>query len=119
MTHAADHERPAPPSMPPRIGHTSGLPCPRCKSGRTAVLDSRPGINNTIRRRRGCLDCDWRFTTFEVFADLAGLNTTLLEQTHMLEHNLKRLLKNVASIRAQLLAAGADADEATTPEAAE
>ncbi|MEC8978395.1 MAG: transcriptional regulator NrdR [Pseudomonadota bacterium] len=40
--------------------------CPQCKSGETKVLDSRyvPG-SNTIRRRRTCQQCQYRFTTRE------------------------------------------------------
>ena len=40
--------------------------CPYCGSGDTQVKDSRPTEDNTaIRRRRFCLDCSGRFTTFE------------------------------------------------------
>lgn len=40
--------------------------CPYCGSGNTQVKDSRPTEDNTaIRRRRFCLDCSGRFTTFE------------------------------------------------------
>jgi transcriptional repressor NrdR len=40
--------------------------CPYCASDNTQVKDSRPTEENAaIRRRRICLDCDGRFTTFE------------------------------------------------------
>lgn len=40
--------------------------CPYCGSHNTQVKDSRPTEDNTaIRRRRFCLDCSGRFTTFE------------------------------------------------------
>jgi transcriptional repressor NrdR len=40
--------------------------CPFCGSSNTQVKDSRPTEDNTsIRRRRVCLDCSGRFTTFE------------------------------------------------------
>lgn len=40
--------------------------CPFCGSDDTQVKDSRPTEDNTaIRRRRHCLDCASRFTTFE------------------------------------------------------
>ncbi len=40
--------------------------CPYCLNGDTQVKDSRPSEDNTaIRRRRYCVDCSGRFTTFE------------------------------------------------------
>ena len=40
--------------------------CPKCKSGETKVIDSRMTDNGrTIRRRRECEKCEFRFTTFE------------------------------------------------------
>ena len=40
--------------------------CPFCGSSNTQVKDSRPTEDHTaIRRRRVCLDCSGRFTTFE------------------------------------------------------
>jgi transcriptional repressor NrdR len=42
------------------------LRCPFCQSENTSVKDSRPAEDfNAIRRRRVCLDCGGRFTTFE------------------------------------------------------
>ena len=40
--------------------------CSKCTSIDTKVLDTRTGKNeNTIRRRRECLSCGYRFTTIE------------------------------------------------------
>ena len=40
--------------------------CSKCTSLDTKVLDTRTGKNeNSIRRRRECLDCGYRFTTIE------------------------------------------------------
>jgi transcriptional repressor NrdR len=40
--------------------------CPKCNHPDTKVLETRTGKNNTsIRRRRQCLECDYRFTTIE------------------------------------------------------
>lgn len=40
--------------------------CPYCGADNTQVKDSRPSEDNTtIRRRRVCIDCGGRFTTFE------------------------------------------------------
>ncbi|MDK1017967.1 MAG: transcriptional regulator NrdR [Actinomycetota bacterium] len=40
--------------------------CPLCTTDDTRVIDSRPADEGrTIRRRRSCLPCGHRFTTFE------------------------------------------------------
>ena len=40
--------------------------CPKCKHDDTRVLDSRTtNENRSIRRRRECEKCNYRFTTFE------------------------------------------------------
>lgn len=40
--------------------------CPRCSTRETRVIDSRIAKNGlSIRRRRQCVDCDYRFTTIE------------------------------------------------------
>ncbi|MCD6441716.1 MAG: transcriptional repressor NrdR [Candidatus Marinimicrobia bacterium] len=42
------------------------MKCPFCSSSETKVVDSRAAQkNNAIRRRRECLDCGHRFTTYE------------------------------------------------------
>jgi transcriptional repressor NrdR len=42
------------------------MQCPRCHYLETKVIDSRDiDSNQTIRRRRECLHCESRFTTFE------------------------------------------------------
>ncbi|MDN5345648.1 NrdR family transcriptional regulator [Petrotoga miotherma DSM 10691] len=42
------------------------MKCPFCGYEETKVLDSRPASNGTsIRRRRECLQCQARFTTYE------------------------------------------------------
>ncbi len=40
------------------------MKCPFCGAEDTKVIDSRPA-DNTIRRRRQCIVCDKRFTTYE------------------------------------------------------
>jgi len=40
--------------------------CPYCGADNDKVIDSRPADNGgSVRRRRECLDCDRRFTTYE------------------------------------------------------
>jgi len=40
------------------------MQCTECKKGDTKVIDSRDD-QKTIRRRRECLKCGFRFTTYE------------------------------------------------------
>ena len=40
------------------------MKCPGCGFAESRVLDSRPA-ENSIRRRRECLNCQMRFTTYE------------------------------------------------------
>ena len=43
------------------------MKCPFCGYTDSKVIDSRPAEDGTtIRRRRECLECAKRFTTFEV-----------------------------------------------------
>ncbi len=42
------------------------MKCPYCGYQDSKVIDSR-GVNDGIRRRRQCLHCDARFTTYERF----------------------------------------------------
>lgn len=41
------------------------MKCPYCNAEDLKVIDSRPSENNTIRRRRECVNCGERFTTYE------------------------------------------------------
>ena len=43
------------------------MKCPNCGFAESKVIDSRPvSDSNSIRRRRECLSCHRRFTTYEV-----------------------------------------------------
>lgn len=43
------------------------MKCPSCGAQDNKVIDSRPvEENNSIRRRRECLQCHTRFTTYEI-----------------------------------------------------
>jgi transcriptional repressor NrdR len=44
--------------------------CPFCEHGATRVVDSRLGGTGAVRRRRECLLCAQRFTTFERLEDV-------------------------------------------------
>ena len=40
--------------------------CPTCGKSDSKVIDSRPSDKSSIRRRRECLSCGKRFTTYEI-----------------------------------------------------
>ena len=44
--------------------------CPYCRHDETKVVDSRASAEFAIRRRRECLACNRRFTTFEKIEEL-------------------------------------------------
>ena len=41
------------------------MKCPYCGADDSKVIDSRPTDSNSIRRRRECIECSKRFTTYE------------------------------------------------------
>jgi len=58
------------------------MKCPKCDAnqigpdaegkrtgGKSGIIDCRPSINNSIRRRRACWSCGHRWTTVEVIAE--------------------------------------------------
>ncbi len=48
------------------------MKCPYCGFHDSKVIDSRPTEDNeAVRRRRSCLKCEKRFTTYERFEDQA------------------------------------------------
>lgn len=65
--------------------------CPKCK-GKTKVTDSRDmQIMNGTRRRRKCLGCDYRFTTYEEYEISKDI-----EELKSLREKLRRALLQVA-----------------------
>ena len=48
------------------------MKCPKCRSDETKVLESRVSHEGrSVRRRRSCLSCQHRFTTYEKEEELA------------------------------------------------
>ena len=53
--------------------------CPSCGYGESKVVDSRPADDGaSIRRRRECLECGNRFTTYERLGDVPTSSTELI-----------------------------------------
>lgn len=63
--------------------------CPKtgCTGCTSKVVDSRGTAGGTVRRRRECLTCGHRFTTFEHAFDSSELSR-LLRQARALGHQL-------------------------------
>ena len=55
------------PVTPERIRIMKNMKCPMCGHAESRVVDSRPSNDlSSIRRRRECVACKHRFTTYEV-----------------------------------------------------
>lgn len=52
-------------------GGSSAIPCENCGDLKSAVIDGR-NAGAAFRRRRVCLSCSHRFTTFELCVDSNG-----------------------------------------------
>jgi transcriptional regulator NrdR family protein len=81
----------------------SQIPCPKCGGRRCAVTDSRGTREDRIRRRRCCLDCATRWTTFEVSAAdlerverLAEMVATLTSARDDLSRMIEALRRDIA-----------------------
>lgn len=68
--------------------------CPSCGFPESKVVDSRPSDDGaTIRRRRECLDCKHRFTTYERLGDSPLLVTKSDGSSETYDRN--KLLRSV------------------------
>lgn len=68
--------------------------CPSCGYPESKVVDSRPSDDGaTIRRRRECLDCKHRFTTYERLGDSPLLVTKSDGSSETYDRN--KLLRSV------------------------
>lgn len=45
------------------------MKCPFCSSDDTKVVDSRTALDGSIKRRRECISCQKRFSTYERFEE--------------------------------------------------
>lgn len=72
-----------------------GIPC-KC-GGKTQVLDSRPVKvqgSAAIRRRRSCVQCGARFTTYEINDD----KIRILEQAELARSRFREMVARVQQI---------------------
>lgn len=74
--------------------------CPKCK-GKTKVIDSRPYFENKIRRRRACIKCGQRFTTYEMLnptLDMLPLQNKMCGRIEKTIKELRGLIKELQKI---------------------
>ena len=77
--------------------------CPHCGGG-TQVTDSR-GVTNGVRRRRRCMDCKERFTTYEFIGearpgpDMVAKYQSLLNQCDQLGRMAAFLANQISTMK--------------------
>lgn len=57
------------------------MKCPECGCDESRVIDSRP-TENKIRRRRECIRCSFRFTTYEIIEEIPLM---VIKKDHSIE----------------------------------
>ena len=57
------------------------MKCPECSCEESKVIDSRP-TENKVRRRRECIQCGFRFTTYEIVEEVPLM---VLKKDHSIE----------------------------------
>ena len=68
--------------------------CPKCKSTQVLCTDSRP-VDGFVYRRRGCLACGHRFSTYEVpLAELEELRAKA-KRLQRIEDTIQIELKSI------------------------
>ena len=82
------------------------MKCPSCGNFESKVLDTRPTADNTsIRRRRECLACQKRFTTFETIENVAFVvvkkngNREMFDRTKLVNGMIRACEKRPVSVK--------------------
>ena len=57
------------------------MKCPECGCEESKVIDSRP-TENKVRRRRECIQCGARFTTYEIIEEVPLM---VIKKDHTIE----------------------------------
>ena len=82
------------------------MKCPSCSNMESKVLDSRPSQDGTsIRRRRECLSCQKRFTTFETIENMTFVvvkkngNREIFDRTKLVSGMVRACEKRPVSVK--------------------
>jgi len=74
--------------------------CPTCRSSESKVTDSRPADDgNSIRRRRSCLDCGERYTTWENITNLQTMRRDVFDAAVTLSAALEVVRRSLDELR--------------------
>ena len=82
------------------------MKCPYCMGEDSKVVDSRPSNDKSIRRRRECLSCGKRYTTYETIEIMPimvikrGGERQIFSRTKVLEGMIKACEKRPVSMAA-------------------
>jgi len=82
------------------------MKCPYCMGEESKVVDSRPSNDKSIRRRRECLSCGKRYTTYETIEIMPimvikrGGERQIFSRTKVLEGMIKACEKRPVSMAA-------------------
>ena len=82
------------------------MKCPYCMGEDSKVVDSRPSNDKSIRRRRECLSCGKRYTTYETIEIMPimvikrGGERQIFNRTKVLEGMIKACEKRPVSMAA-------------------
>lgn len=80
------------------------MKCPECGSEDTKVTDSRSCNDGSVRRRRECNDCNFRFTTYERVSEKAitvvknGGSVELYDRNKLLNGIMRACVKRKVSM---------------------
>jgi transcriptional repressor NrdR len=69
------------------------MKCPFCNQRNLKVLESRTSKESKIRRRRLCLNCDGRFTTYEI---IEAMNPRIIKKDKTIQNfDRDKILKGI------------------------
>ena len=61
------------------------MKCPKCGYTESKVIDSRPTDTSGVRRRRQCLKCGYRYTTYETYERVKTAPLIVIKKDNSLE----------------------------------
>ena len=70
------------------------MKCLKCNSTETDVIDSRASVGNITRRRRKCIHCDHRFTTYEVY-DIDVVTPKVMKKLKTVKNQLRKIVNSL------------------------
>lgn len=74
------------------------MKCPSCSASRMRVTDSRPINGEMIRRRRCCLACGFRCSTYEVFGDTLDTDAAITKKLSIVREAVSKLIKDMEDV---------------------